>query len=264
VNGLWKGVADNPFTRHHLRRYDYAWSELSTRRGRHLDVGCGRGEFLGVLAETTDLDCYGVDPNAADLADVRTTRRPLRLAHVRPGGRLPFSDGRFDSISLLDVLEHAESEDALLAEISRVLAPGGLLVVTVPARHIFSALDPDNIKFRAPRFHRLAYTARFGRNAYRRRFADSSNGLFGDMSIGKRDHTNYEREWLVERLAAHGLDVVRIGGANLFWRWFQIPALLLGRRLGRPFEHLVYLDGRLFRRANLFLTAKKVSPLADA
>jgi hypothetical protein len=78
------------------------------------------------------------------------------------------------------------------------------------------------------------------------------------MSLGKHEHTNYRREPLVRRLATHGLAIVRVGGANLFWRWFQIPALLLGPRLGRPFEHLVYLDGQAFRRANLFLTARKV------
>jgi SAM-dependent methyltransferase len=259
VDRLWHGLVDNPFGRHHLRRYAYAWEELSSRRGRHLDVGCGSGEFLGVLAETTELDCYGVDPNEEDLANLRAAHPQLPLARVAPGARLPFLDGFFGSISLLDVLEHVASEDALLAEISRVLAPDGVVVLTVPARHVFSALDPDNVKFRAPRLHRLVYSARFGRDVYRRRFVDTSNGLFGDMSLGKQEHTNYRRQPLIDRLAAHGLDIVRVGGANLFWRWFQIPALLLGPRLGRPFEHLVYLDGRAFRSANLFLVARKAT-----
>jgi SAM-dependent methyltransferase/UDP-N-acetylglucosamine transferase subunit ALG13 len=259
VNRLWQGIRENPFARHHLRRYAYAWEELYSRRGSHLDVGCGTGEFLRLLAETTELKCYGVDPNGEELAHLRAAHPRLRLSRVAPGGRLPFADASFDSVSLLDVLEHAESEDALLAEISRVLAPQGVLVVTVPGRHVFSGLDPDNVKFRAPRVHRLVYSARFGRDVYRRRFVDTSNGLFGDMSIGKRKHTNYRRQPLVDCLATHGLDVVRVSGANLFWRWFQIPALLLGPRLGRPFEHLVYLDGRAFRSANLFLTARKVT-----
>lgn len=257
VDRVWHGLDDNPFGRHHLRRYAYAWEELCSRRGRHLDIGCGSSEFLGVLADTTELDCYGVDPNEEDLASLRGAHPELTLARVAPGARLPFADGFFATVSLLDVLEHAASANALLAEISRVLAPDGVLVLTVPARHVFSALDPDNLKFRAPRLHRLVYSARFGRDVYRRRFVDTSNGLFGDMSLGKQEHTNYRRQPLMDCLAAHGLDVVRIGGANLFWRWFQIPALLLGPRLGRSFDHLVYLDGHAFRSANLFLTARK-------
>jgi hypothetical protein len=52
----------NPFLEHSLRRYAFAWDALAGRTGRHLDVGCGKGEFVGVLFATTALDCYGADP----------------------------------------------------------------------------------------------------------------------------------------------------------------------------------------------------------
>ncbi len=259
LDSLWQAEYANPFAHHHLRRYAYAWSELSRRRGRHLDVGCGRGEFLGALAETTDLECHGVDAGKDDLAMCRDRYPVVPVDHVAPDGPLPFADASFDSASLLDVLEHVPSEDALVSELARVLVPGGLLVVTVPRRHVFSALDPDNMKFRAPRLHRLVYSTRFGRDVYQRRFADRSNGLFGDASVGKREHTNYRTEWLIELLIAHGFELERVTGANLFWRWFQIPALLLGGAATRAFERLIYLDGEAFRNANLFLTARRAS-----
>jgi SAM-dependent methyltransferase/UDP-N-acetylglucosamine transferase subunit ALG13 len=259
LDGLWAREGDNPFARHHLRRYAYAWSELCDRRGRHLDVGCGRGEFLAALAATTELDCVGVDPNGRELAHVRATQPRLRVSRVVPGDPLPFPDEHFDSVSLLDVLEHAPNEDALLAEIARVLVPGGFAVVTVPARHVLYALDPDNAKFRAPRLHRLVYSRRFGREVYGERFVDRSDHLCGDMSIGKREHTNYRREWLVERLTAHGLQPIRVSGVNLFWRWFQVPALLLPPRAARHLECLVCLDGKAFRHPNLFLSATKTT-----
>lgn len=259
LDSLWQDEVENPFARHHLRRYAYAWSELSSRRGTHLDVGCGRGEFLGVLAETTDLDCHGVDPSEDDLAVCRQHHPDVPVDRVAPGAPLPFPAGSFDSASLLDVLEHVPSEDALVAELARVLAPGGLLVVTVPRRHVFSMLDPDNAKFRAPRLHRLVYSARFGSGVYRRRFCDRSNGLFGDVSVGKHEHTNYRAEWLVELLSSHGFELERLTGANLLWRWFQIPALLLGGAAARALERLIYLDGEAFRSANLFLTARRAA-----
>jgi SAM-dependent methyltransferase len=259
LDSLWQAELGNPFARHHLRRYAYAWSELCSRRGRHLDVGCGRGEFLGALAETTELGCHGVDPNEDYLSACRRSYPAVPVGHVPPGAPLPFPEGSFDSASLLDVLEHVPSEDALLSELARVLAPGGLLVVTVPRRHVFSALDPDNAKFRAPRIHRLVYSARFGGEVYRDRFVDRSNGLFGDLSIGKREHTNYRPEWLIERLSAHGFELERVSGANLLWRWFQVPALLLGGGTARALERLIYFDGEAFRGANLFLTARKAT-----
>jgi SAM-dependent methyltransferase len=52
---------------------------------------------------------------------------------VGRGGALPFADGQFDLISAMEVIEHVEDDGALLADIKRVLKPGGLLYVTVPA-----------------------------------------------------------------------------------------------------------------------------------
>src|SRR5690606_20526540 len=52
LDRLWDQLTRNPFREHPLRRYAYAWDELSDRTGRHLDVGCGTGEFLGILAGT--------------------------------------------------------------------------------------------------------------------------------------------------------------------------------------------------------------------
>jgi hypothetical protein len=62
---------------------------------------------------------------------------------------------------------------------------------------------------------------------------------------------------LLTRLRRHGFDVCRQDGANLFWRWFHGPALLAGPRARAVLERAILLDGRLFRGANLFLTARK-------
>jgi len=254
----WDLLARNPFRKHPLRRYAYAWDELAGRGGRHLDIGCGTGDFLGTLASTSALDCHGVDPHTRYLHQVKRKHPGLLVGPVPIAGPLPYSDGYFSSVSLLDVLEHCPSEDELLHEIRRVLQPDGLLVLTVPAQHIFSWLDPDNAKFRLPLLHKAVYSMRFGRAVYRERFVDLTNGLFGDMSIGKQRRTNYRRDWLVERLLAHGFAIARESGANLFLRWFQVPALLVGPLLRRSLERAIWLDGELFCRANLFLSAQKV------
>lgn len=249
----------NPFTRHHLQRYAFAWDSLAGRRGRHLDLGCGDGGFLAVLRASTLLDCSGADPHTGYLATARQRCPDLPLHLIPVDGGLGLRDGEFDSVSLLDVLEHVPDEGKLLDEVHRILAPGGLLVLTAPRRHVFSFLDPDNAKFRFPRLHRLVYTARFGRDIYEERFADLSNGLRGDMSVGKDCHTNYRRSDLLLLLRQHGFEPVRVAGANLFWRWFQVPGLLARGRLRSFFEYAVYLDAKAFQFANVFLTAEKVS-----
>ncbi|RBP14142.1 methyltransferase family protein [Roseiarcus fermentans] len=253
----WRRLACNPFKGHHLRRYAYAWEELATRCGRHLDFGCQTGEFLAVLAATTALDCHGIDPHRGYLRQAARTYPDIPFDFVPVSGPVPCPAGHFDSVSLLDTLEHCPDEDAVLSEIRRVLRPDGLLVLTVPASHVFSFLDPDAVKFRLPRLHRLIYSARFGRELYHQRFVDLGDGLFGDMSLGKKDHTHYRKDWLVERLRAHGFVVTRASGANLFWRFFQAPALLCKPGfLQRQLERLIWLDGRLFSSANLFLSAR--------
>jgi SAM-dependent methyltransferase len=248
----------NPFADHPLRRYAFAWEQLGRGSGRHLDVGCGSGEFLGTLAASSRLACFGADPHPGYLAELRRRWPAVPVQRISVDGPLPFAAGCFDSLSLLDVLEHVPDEDALLAEAHRVLVPGGLLVVTVPARHPLSFLDPDNAKFRAPRLHRLVYTARFGADAYHRRFVDLSDRLRGDMSIGREVHTNYRPAELVARLLGNRFRPVAQGGANLLWRLFQVPGLLAGPRLARLLDRAVLLDGRLFTSANLFLAARSM------
>lgn len=245
----------SPFARHPTRRYDYAWSRLARRSGRHLDVGCGSGEFLTALAASTELECFGIDAHRGYLDEFARRSPQLDTRWVPTSGSIPFAAGQFASVTALDVLEHVGDEDLLLSEIHRVLVPGGMLVLTVPARHVFSFLDPDNAKFRFPRIHEAVYTRRFGAETYRERFAELSDGLRGDIAVERSEHRNYVRESLEQRLNAHGLRVVHAGGANLFWRLLHTPALLTRGRTRQVFEQLIEFDGRAFSTANLFITA---------
>jgi SAM-dependent methyltransferase len=243
----------NPFTGNPTARYRWAFDQLRDRTGRHLDVGIGDAAFLSVLHQKTSMRVVGVDPHAGYLADARRQWPDLVLAHVRD--ELPFASGVFDSVSMLDVLEHTSDERVTLAEVHRVLRPGGLLVLTVPARHVFSFLDPDNVKFRLPRLHRAIYSARFGPAHYHERFVDATDGLRGDMAWNRNEHTNYRAGALLDMLQAAGFVPEQRDGANLFWRLLQVPALLAPESVAHLFDAPLRADSRLFQRANLFLTA---------
>jgi SAM-dependent methyltransferase len=241
---------DNPFAKHPTARYAWAFEQLRSRTGRHLDLGIGDGTFLSAVRDRTALRVVGADPHPGYLTAF-AGNQPL----VRVGENLPFADASFDSVTMLDVLEHTRDDRSTLAEVHRVLRPGGLLVLTVPARHVFSFLDPDNAKLRLPRLHRAIYAARFGREVYRQRFEDSSDGLRGDMAWDRSEHTNYRPEDLLGMLTQAGFRPQSRDGANLFWRFLQVPALLAPARARALFDAPLRIDGSLFKSANLFLTA---------
>ncbi len=96
---------------------------------RVLDVGCGTGAML------QQLDRYGtVDGVDADEDAVRFCQgRGIESVRLLENGSLPFDSGTFDLVTALDVIEHIDDDSAMLAEIHRVLRPGGTFLVTVPA-----------------------------------------------------------------------------------------------------------------------------------
>lgn len=103
--------------------------------GRMLDVGCGIGDMLRYRPQTV-----GVDVNPRAIAYCRG--RGLTAQQMKPD-QLPFPDAVFDSVVLDNVLEHLERPEPLLAEIRRVVRPGGIFLVGVPGERGF-ACDPDH------------------------------------------------------------------------------------------------------------------------
>jgi len=256
-----KEIGDNPFARHPLRRYDFAWRQLVGVPGRHLDLGAGFGDFAGPFAATSGRPVTAGDASADYVEEIGQRFPDLDVEVISPQGQTSYDDGSFASVSLLDVLEHTADERATLAEAHRLLADGGVLVVSVPRLHIFSWLDPDNVKYRWPRLHRKIYQHRFGATAYERRFADTSDGFFGDIAVTRGEHTNYRTGDLLALLREQGFTIEKVAGANLFWRWFQIPYLLGGARTKAVCESAIRWDGDRFDSprwsANLFVVARR-------
>ncbi len=79
----------------------------------------------------------------------------------------------------------------------------------------------------------------------------------GDLDAGRAEHTNYRFEDLAALLDEAGFDVVLRDGANLFWRFFDIPRLLVPSRWRRLLDRPLRADGRWFHQANLFVVAER-------
>jgi len=110
---------------------------------RLLDLGCGAGrhafEAARRGAEVVALDAdHGelqrVRATAAAMADAGQIQAPAGLAATTGDAtRMPFGDGSFDLVIAAEVLEHIPADQGAVNEISRVLRPGGIAAVTVPA-----------------------------------------------------------------------------------------------------------------------------------
>jgi SAM-dependent methyltransferase len=168
---------------------------LSKLRGNLLDVGCGEMPYRACLHP--DLDYTGIDVAQADAFAMRASKNVVPF----DGVSIPFGDESFDTILCTEVLEHAASPDALIAEIERVLKPGGTLLATVPfsARVHYSPYD----------FHR------FTKFALSRMFAS-----FSDVRIEERGN---DIAVIANKLIVVALRMIRPSR----WSLVQWPLLLL-------------------------------------
>jgi len=95
-----------------------------------LDVGCGAGGISRWLLDHGH-EAHGVDSSRASLEHAGQLV-PTASLHHGEAAALPFPEGSFDGVLLLDVLEHAD-DAAALAEARRVVRPGGWVLLSVPA-----------------------------------------------------------------------------------------------------------------------------------
>lgn len=108
---------------------------LAGRRiSRALDLGCGPGGFLPGLSNLCErvvaADCDFESLRA--LADRELAHNASQRVQIRSEA-LPFLPGSFELVCLFDVLEHLDDDLAALREVHRVLQPGGLVALSVPA-----------------------------------------------------------------------------------------------------------------------------------
>lgn len=113
-------------------------SRFASRKRVAVDVGCGTGRNMAILALYADC-VAGLDRSLTALSIAAS--RGLAVGCV-DGHFLPLADGSVDLLTAFDVLEHLDDDVRALEEFNRVLRPGGLLLLTVPAyRFLWSEHD---------------------------------------------------------------------------------------------------------------------------
>lgn len=141
------------------------WGLTPDDRRPGLDIGCGTGENFAFLSSYGRF--FGTEVTSDLYRDGRRPSRPVVLAR---GEDLPFPDASLGLCTFFDVLEHVANEDAMLREVARVLRPGGLAVLSVPA-----------------------YMS-----------------LWSEHDVSLHHYRRYDRESLRRTLARNGFEVVRI------------------------------------------------------
>jgi SAM-dependent methyltransferase len=158
-------VADEYSDDARLRRRAAAFTGVTTQRdarvplvaavvevapSRVLEVGCGWGELAEWVARETGVDVVATDlsPHMVELARERGVD-----AHVADVQALPFADGAFDVAIAAWMLYHVPELSLAIAELARVLRPGGRLVAATNSRlHLLELRElvgsgPSTIKF---------------------------------------------------------------------------------------------------------------------
>jgi SAM-dependent methyltransferase len=135
--------------------------QVTDRRPRILDVGCGTGANLLMLSKYGDAE--GVDVSEDALAFCR--ERGLDKVKLGAAEKLPYDAGTFDLVTAFDVVEHLDDDLAGLNEMRRVLRPGGRVLLFVPAFMFLWGLQDEvshhRRRYRLSEFRRVLEQAGF-------------------------------------------------------------------------------------------------------
>lgn len=109
---------------------------------RLLDIGCGPCGSLE-WADNAALR-IGLDPLAEDYKKLADDAQAMTYC-AAPSEAIPYPDGSFDSVTSFNSLDHVDNVDATIAEMMRVTAPGGQVLLIVEIGHLPTPTEPHDL-----------------------------------------------------------------------------------------------------------------------
>ena len=241
AQALYELDADSYFANHEVAYRDRVAPVLvrevearAGRKGRFLEIGSGRGELVKAAA-VAGWDVLGLEPSASFAAVARAHAPGVELREVDLlAANLP--SAAFDAVILQAVLEHLHNPAEVLAEVARVLAPGGVFYADVPnelglyarAGNLYQRLRGRdwvvNLSPTFSPFHVFGYSVRSLRALYRR------HGLEPLRFVVRGGHTSVARgQSIVTRLehaaAALVTTIANVTGTGTYIAsWARKPA----------------------------------------
>lgn len=169
MNSVEKALMNNPLRRSVQRRYEVPWLRRLAgpvpAAGKALEIGCGTGYGVELILRRfggTSIDAVDLDPERLAKAQRRLAAHidagTVRL-HQADGADLPWPDAHFDTVFDFGIIHHIPTRRAAVAEVGRVLRPGGRFYFEEVTRQFIDRtvwrllLDhPSEDRFDAPQF----------------------------------------------------------------------------------------------------------------
>ncbi len=223
------------YLRHHFV-YDWALGRIDAGANL-LEVGCGEGYgssmFAAKIARVTGLD---LNSGAVEHARERYATDNLSFTHYG-GAAFPFEDAAFDAAVSFQVIEHVDDDAAFVAQISRVLLPGSMLLMTTPNRLL--RLAPGQKPWN--RYHKREYGPEDLKKVLSAEFSDVQVcGIAGSPEVQKVLTTNLKAaNPLAVALKRHLPESLKL---SLLGFKASLPRMLGGDRKRAYLEKYSYRD----------------------
>lgn len=191
------------------------------RNSRILDFGVGWGRIIRFFLNDVDAaNLYGIDVDEAILDVARSTGVPGNLSRIGPNARLSYEDGYFDVVYAFSVFSHLSEASATfwLAELMRVLKPGGTLVMTTTTDHFLELCQACSFK-------------ETDRNQYEEDYAR----MFADPADARRRYAAGEH---VYAAVAGNADVLEASN----YGWAAMPPAFVEREIGHLAQSVAFVD----------------------
>jgi GT2 family glycosyltransferase/2-polyprenyl-3-methyl-5-hydroxy-6-metoxy-1,4-benzoquinol methylase/glycosyltransferase involved in cell wall biosynthesis len=190
----------------HFHRY--LWASELVRGRRVLDLASGEGFGAAILAGVADaVTGVDIDPTTVEHAKRNYKADNLTFAVADARALTAVADDAFDAVVAFELIEHIEQQDRVLDEAIRVLAPGGLLIISTPDRDAYAVASPGN-PFHVRELSRSEFTqtlaARFSHTAIFGQHTVTGSALVrldaaASPSAGESRTGQESRAFLIER-----------------------------------------------------------------
>jgi len=126
--------------------YRYRWilEKVEGMKGNSLDVGCNNGALVYLMG-CKGFTAHGIEVGDKLLENCLKNVPSGKFVKAHADEEIPFESNFFDVVTSLEVLEHVKNPDKMVAEMLRVLKPGGKLLVTVPIQKAFDC--PQHLRY---------------------------------------------------------------------------------------------------------------------
>lgn len=177
-------------TRNYYQSFRWEWGVVSGLlangpRKKLLEIGCGTGNFLAFISSKLDIDAAGIDTHAPSVD--ACTNKGLNAKHLDLAQFIRrHPESKYDAICAYHCLEHVDDPRSLIRLMSKALAPGGRIIISVP----YSPTSRDAVKpdcMNRPPHHLTQWNekslAQLGKVVGLDVEVLTDNGIFGDSTV---------------------------------------------------------------------------------